>query len=45
MGCYKHRFDKIAFDHDSLLEPIITRIKEYEEQTQHSIFMFGVKSI
>lgn len=44
MGCYKHKFDKIAFEQEGLLEPIVSRIKEYEEETQHSIFLFGVKS-
>ncbi len=30
MGSYKHKFDNIAFDHEGIIEPIATRIKEYE---------------
>lgn len=45
MGSSKHKFDNMAFDHDSIIEPIASRIKEYEEPTQHTVLFFGVKSI
>ena len=45
MGGYKHKFDRIAFDHDTLIDPIVERIIGYEEETEHSVVFFGVKSI
>lgn len=44
MGCYRHRFDGISFSQEGVLEPIASRIQEFEESTQHSVFLFGVKS-
>jgi hypothetical protein len=44
MGSYKHKFDRIAFDQEALLEPIVNKIKDLEKGAQHSVIFYGVKS-
>lgn len=43
MGCYKHKFDQIAYDQEAVLEPILTRILDSQEDSHHTIVLYGVK--
>ena len=45
MGSYRHRFDLLSFEHEQIIEPIVSSILEGQENSHHSVILFGVKSI
>ena len=45
MGHYRHKFDVLGYEQEAIVEPIVKSIIEAEDISQHSVILYGVKSI
>lgn len=43
MGCYRHKFNNVAFDQETILEPIVHKILENTKEDHHAVVFYGAK--